>query len=160
MARARRRRVPEPASVDNTKSDEATAALAATEGAAGSPDCASEAWVEVDRYEVVAETIATPTIDVLIEVPKFHARLAAGVGLPAKAQEDSVLIKAAVRSPVRMVEMNEQLVPNHEAEVWRELQRSARTDKLAEPPTRVGAGFQESLLKSRSKTQRKGLKLF
>ena len=97
---------------------------------------------------MIGDIGASRPIDVLVKVSYFDSASAGEVGLPAEAQEESILIEPAVGSPVRVIEMDEDFIPGHEAEPRCALDWSARTDKLAKSPTCIRACFKKPLLES------------
>ena len=70
--------------------------------------------------------------------------------LETKANEETILIETAALSPVRVIESNEQLVPNHESAFRTRAKILLRTDELANSQSSVIRRFDEALFKSRS----------
>jgi hypothetical protein len=64
---------------------------------------------------MIGDIGASRPIDVLVKVTCFDSASAGEVGFPAEAQEEPILIEPALGSPIRVVKMDEDFIPGHEA---------------------------------------------
>ena len=77
--------------------------------------------------------------------------------LETKANEDTILIKTAALSPVRVIESNEQLVPDHKRVVRTRAKILLPADELANSQASVIGRFDEALFKSGSRGKLEGI---
>ena len=97
---------------------------------------------------MIVKIIATVAVDVLVQIPDFQPGGAVGALSESNSNKESVLIISAARSPVCIVEMRKDFVPDNESK-WRlASERLPPTDKLAVTQTGVTADADETLLES------------
>lgn len=77
--------------------------------------------------------------------------------LETEANEDTILIKTAALSPVRVIESNEQLVPDYQRAFRTQAKIFLRADELAKSQASVIRRFDEALFKSSSRGKLEGI---
>ena len=125
--------------------------------AAPARDPGSGASIEVDRQEVVVEIETRRPIDTLVEVADLYPRSAIGIRSSTEANEQPVLIEPVDGSPVRVVQMDEDFIPEYERVPRVRPHFMSPTQHLTESPACVRTGFEKPLFEPRSKPQGHGL---
>ena len=77
--------------------------------------------------------------------------------LEAKPNEDTILIETAALSPVRVIESNEQFVPDHERAFRTRAKILLPADELAKSQASVIRRFDEALFKSGPRGKLEGI---
>ncbi len=108
---------------------------------------------------MIHRVAARRAVDELIEITEFADHTALSVEAPGKAHKQSVLGKSVTAPPIRIVEVEENLVVTHQTQAGFERERTAQLDELPKPPTYIIAGIQEPLFQPRPKQDRGRLQL-
>jgi hypothetical protein len=87
-------------------------------------------------------------IDILIHITNFRPNPTAGISLDPYPNEDSILIKPGLGSPVRVVKMEKDFVPGDQTQTLKVGQLPLNANKLPKPPTHITTGFHQTLFQS------------
>ena len=92
-------------------------------------------------------------LDHLIQGADFHSPATRWRRFVADAGKGTILVEAALCSPIGIVEVIEDLIPPHECPSWLRGQAACRSKELSESQAQVVAGLNKPLLEARPKSE-------
>ena len=89
----------------------------------------------------MASIVGGGTVDRLIQVTDLCSPTAFWTRRPTEADENAVLIESCFRTPIRIVEMNEDFIPANKSQVSGSRQRVLKTNQLTKTPSGIASNF-------------------